>query len=339
MNSRDMKANHNDFAGDLFENAFQDSVSETNDQIDLLFSEIDEYRKSTRFKEIMDFCVKFRHQSPFNAMLIELQFPGCRYALTSAQWRNLYGRKLKPNARPLIYLNHCPVGTLYDIGDTEPINPDWSMTDEAIIQAVTQPFKTEDVIPKEKFDHLVRVLPYHGIAFDENYQAAASNGAYIKRHSSNSQYAYQYNGKETSLNLPMFFLISVNKDFNVSEKYKSILHELGHFFCHHLESPQIPKRWWERRSLDKCIREFEAECTSYLLCKRLGIPCDNSISYIEGYIKEKEEIPLNVSVTNILKSVAAIERMLENTFHYKDGLLYQKEKPLAKVIDDHNSKL
>jgi len=335
LNTLNMSTDPYDFYGDLFENAYQDKVVETNDQIDLLFSEIGEYRKSSKFKEIMDFCVRFKHQSPFNAMLIDLQYPGCRYALTSAQWRDQYGRKLKPNARPLIYLNHCPVGTLYDIGDTEPINPNRQKTDEEIIQAATNPFKTEDVISEEKYKHLLRVLPYHGIAFDDNFQAAATYGAYIKPYHTTAKFSYKYRQQETSLELPMYYLISVNKDFNNTERYRSILHELGHFFCHHL-----PSQWWDRRPLDKSIREFEAEFTSYLLCKRIGIPCmEQSMDYIEGYVKDKSEIPLNISVTRILKSVASIEDLLCDAFHYKSGLLYENDKAVAKLIDEHNQSL
>lgn len=321
------------FDGDLFENAYQQMVLDTKDQIDLMFQEIGEYRKSTKFKEIADFCVRFKHQSPFNALLLQTQRPGCRYALTSAQWRNMYRRKLKPNARPLIYLNHCPVGTLFDISDTEPIDPEIFQSEEEIIQAATNPFKVTDEIPKEKYDTLLRMLPYHGIAFDDNLYAAATYGAYIQPYSGKGKFCYQYRTKETFLVLPMFFLISVNKDSNISERYVNILHELGHFFCHHVPGP-----WWDKRPLDTAIREFEAEFTAYLVCKRNGLPCENSMAYIEGYINDKSEIPLNISVTQILKAVADIEDMMKG-FHYRDGLLFKNEKGIAEQILRHNASL
>lgn len=329
---------YHNWEGDLFEDARQHQIEETKEQLDQLFSEIEAYRSSEKFKEILDFCVRFKEQSAFNAMLLNIQLPGCRYALTANQWRDRYDRKLQPNARPLIYLNHMPVGTLFDIKDTLPIDPDSPRVkqDEEIIQEATDPFNVDEEISRDLFDRLVGNMAYHGIAFDDKFDAASTYAANIRPYTTIALYRYRYYGKLVELKVRMNYLISVNRNANLASQFVSILHELGHFFCHHL--PPMEDGLWQKRNLDGCIKEFEAEVTSYLVCKRHGFPCPNSVAYLEGYVKDKSEIPLNISVVNILRAVGDIEDLL-GEFNYKDGLLYSKNKEFQRMISEHNKQL
>lgn len=324
---------HN-YEGDLFEDAYQNKVLETKEQLDQLFSEIEDYRDSKKFKEILDFCARFPYQSAFNAMLLHIQCPGCKFALTANQWKQYpFRRKLVPNARPLIYLNHMPVGTLYDISDTAPIDSNDRRTDEEIIKELANPFETNGTIDERIYKTLLNNLPYHGIAFDENFNAAGTYAAYIKPYQILAPYSYRYRGNEVNLRIRMNYLLSVNQRSSTTEKFISILHELGHFFCHHL--PPVNPDWWEKRPLDKCIREFEAEVTSYLVCKRHGFPCPNSVKYLEGYVQDKAQIPLNISIVHILRAVSEIENMLRD-MDYKDGLLYKKDHVFNDYITKYN---
>ena len=77
---------HARFTDSLFDENLQDETLEFESEIDFLFNAIRDYRKSKKFREIVEFCNRFTHIAPFNAMLINMQRPGCRIALTAKDW-------------------------------------------------------------------------------------------------------------------------------------------------------------------------------------------------------------------------------------------------------------
>ena len=74
---------HARFTDSLFDENLQDEMLEFESEIDFLFNAIKEYRKSRKFRDIIEFCNRFNHIAPFNAMLINMQRPGSRLALTA----------------------------------------------------------------------------------------------------------------------------------------------------------------------------------------------------------------------------------------------------------------
>ena len=72
-------------------------------RLDDLYSLAKEYRDSDAFKRHMEFCANFHMVGAYNAMLLETQREGVRYALTPERWRK-YNRRPKPDARPLVIL-------------------------------------------------------------------------------------------------------------------------------------------------------------------------------------------------------------------------------------------
>lgn len=56
-------------------------------ELDKLFQEIGTYKKTTEFKELLDFVKKFPKIAPFNAMLLHTQKPGSNYVATAAEWQ------------------------------------------------------------------------------------------------------------------------------------------------------------------------------------------------------------------------------------------------------------
>ena len=104
------------------ENRFKTDEEDVND----LFYRVLEYRNSAKFRKLLNFCVHFRRLSPFNAMLLAVQRPGCQFALTANRWSRDYGRVPKTDARPLIIIR--PFGSveyLFDVADTEPLDPNF----------------------------------------------------------------------------------------------------------------------------------------------------------------------------------------------------------------------
>ncbi len=75
---------------------------------------------SESFKALLDFVVKLPNFAPFNAMLLQVQKPGLSYAASTYEWQELFGRKPKENARPLLILwPFGPIALVYDVCDTE----------------------------------------------------------------------------------------------------------------------------------------------------------------------------------------------------------------------------
>ena len=78
------------------------------------------YTRGESFKALLDFVVKLPNFAPFNAMLLQVQKPGLSYAASTYEWRELFGRKPKENARPLLILwPFGPIALVYDVCDTE----------------------------------------------------------------------------------------------------------------------------------------------------------------------------------------------------------------------------
>ena len=84
--------------------------------------------------------------------------------------------------------------------------------------------------------------------------------------------------------------------------------------------------------------EFEAECATYLVCRRAGVNDTRSAEYLAHYTENNGKIPLNISVEIIMKAAAQVERMLCE-MNYTDGLLYKKDQRLKTQIEEHNKRL
>ena len=323
------------FTEELFDENLQDVKLEFESEIDQLYNQVENYRKSDKFREIVQFCNNFRHIAPFNAMLVNMQRPGSKLVMTAKQWANMYGRRLKPNAQPLIYLNMTPVGALYDISDTVAYGRH-AKTDQEIIDEVAHPFKSDGVFDKNLLETLVNNLQYYGIAHDFNFIASESYAAYITKRTVGADVKINYYGQVGKFVWGMPYFVSINKEADPLQKMQALCHELGHFFCHHL--PPVDNAWWERRRHDHAIREFEAEITAYMVCKRNNIPCPRSEKYLANYTEQNEEIPRNISVEAIMNAVNAIEKMLK-PMSWSEGMLYKRDPFFRDRLQEERKKL
>src|SRR5207253_184440 len=86
--------------------------------LDQLLEDSKLYTKSNDFIKLLDFVVKLRNFAPFNAMLLQVQKPGLKYAASARDWRERFGRFPKEGVRPLVILwPFGPVAFVYDILD------------------------------------------------------------------------------------------------------------------------------------------------------------------------------------------------------------------------------
>ena len=298
-------------------------------ELDSLYENVKGYRASKSYRDTLDFCSRFRQLAPFNAMMVQMQRPSSRYVLTAKQWMGMYGRTIIPNARPVVILSFQPVSYLYDISDTER-GSDKAKSANDILDEIKHQYDTKQEVALSDLNQLIENLAIHGIAYTDGFRAGADYGAQILYLEKPKEISVRIN-KDKRIKYDAHYLISVNETLSIGARYASIMHELGHFFCHHLRSPQKSK-WWETRHLSHSEKEFEAESVAWLTCERLNI--DNpSERYLAGYLDNNLEIPQGVSVDHIIKAQNKVWELLFNPRTAKDGFLYKYDKNFKNLVD------
>lgn len=294
--------------------------------INRLFQDVKRYRKSENFKMMLDFYASFPYLGVYNAALVEQQRPGAKMVLTVKKWSELYKRKIKPNARPvIILLPFYPVEFLFDIYDTKPIGNYNKVEDHLAIEQIINLHKAEckhDLY--FYFSNLEENLPKYGIAYHNNYVVGSEIQAQIGIDNSeeldvkiNHDYFIRHNSH---------FILSVRAGASKAEELASIFHELGHLFCLHMVHP-----WFKDRSYTKEVKEFEAEIVSYLVCSRIGIHT-HSMEYLAHYVDENEEIP-NIDIERVFDAVDLIEQIIKGNRDITKCLLYKKDKAFKEKVD------
>ena len=299
-------------------------------ELDSLYESVRGYRTSKTYKETLEFCSRFKQLAPFNAMMVQMQRPSSKYVLTAKQWMGMYGRTIIPNARPVVILSFQPVSYLYDISDTER-SSDKAKSANDILDEIKHQYDTKQEVSLSDLNQLIENLSIHGIAYTDGFRAGADYGAQILFLESPREISVRIN-KDKKIKYAAHYLISVNESLSVGARYASIMHELGHFFCHHLMSPQN-SNWWKTRYLSHSEKEFEAESVAWLTCERLNIE-NPSERYLAGYLGRNLEIPQGVSVDHIIKAHNKVWEMLFNTKTAKDGFLYRYDKNFKNFVDE-----
>ena len=301
------------------------------EQISDLYSRVKDFRKGKQFAKYLNFCAKFKSYAMFNCMLIYLQRPSANYVLTAREWSRKFNRIIKTDARPIIALQPCgPVMLLYDVSDTLPLpqKKDYDLFGE-IPEAshdeewFMEPFKqTENssVDPKI-YETIVANLPYHGVSFS-HFLAGSRYGGKLQIGGMGDEdlvVKWKFKGNTLSIKEPPVYTLKTNSSFNREQNFSTIIHELGHMFCHHLPG-RFETNWYLRDNLSHEQMEFEAETVDWLVCQRHGVK-PNSELYLATYSKSDEDIP-EININEITNAVENIEKMFR-PLNIRDGLLYR----------------
>lgn len=274
--------------------------------LDELFAAAVAYRHSKGYAELMNFVVRFRFYSPYNAFLLHTQRPGARFVAPPSRWLKKYGRTIKPGAGPLVILQpRGPVMFVFDVADTEP-GPDAA----PLPAEVDRPFEVRGGYIGRKLDSTIENAKRDGIRVTLAVQGSQQAG-WIEKISPPRGPMPFYVGVDKEKKaifkpVPIRYEMVINSNMSKEAQYATVVHELAHLYCGHLGSPQ-PKWWPDRTGLTKEIKEFEAESTTYLVCKRLGIET-TSDEYLSGYMKKNAEIPV-ISPECVMKAAGLIETM------------------------------
>lgn len=266
----------------LFSSKEEFEKAEKLSALDELFQSSQNYKNSKKFLELIKFISRFPSLSPFNAFLVYTQNPGVQIVLTENKWGR-YKRKVKFGARPLVILMPFgPVAFVYDIADTE--GPE-------IPEYLTNPFATKGSLNISIYNNTL--------------SATMKENIIVKEDSVNKSLAGYARRENNKIN------ITLSNSWGINEKYSTLVHELGHIFSGHLGI--LENRWWkDRASLNKIIKEIEAESITYLVCTRLGLKT-TSDEYLSTYINKESELP-EISFETILTVSGYIEQMTEKSF-------------------------
>lgn len=307
--------------------------TEVKSAMDRLYREVESYRSSAAFRELLRFISRFKNISPYNAFLVHEQRPGARYVLTPKEWE-AHGRLIKPNARPIVILQPFgPVRFVFDIGDTMTANASTNKglfdyaDEQELIDKLSEPFKTPGKEPTAELYNIMENLCKFGIDF-EYMDAGADYGGNIRLTDKNRrrQVCIRLSTKRTiRYNAP--YLVAINRQATTGQVFATICHELAHFFCGHI-APATDKWPSAPMHLSTKDEEFEAETTSWIVCERLGIK-NTSEEYLTGYVLN--EIPQAVSPERILVAANSILTMAAVPMNYRDCYLYKYDDEFKRL--------
>lgn len=281
-------------------------------EIDKLYEEVLDYRTTKDFNSLIDFVAKFRYVAPYNAMLIHIQKPGSEFVATAYDWSKQFHRTIKAGARPLLILKPFgPVDFVFEYNDTEGA----PLPDELV-----RPFKSDSPISKEMQNQLISGVSYDGI--DVCWQSyGTSLAGKIQFSEQDRILQFKYGRKQYALRSNYYIIL--NNNLPIPEQFITMLHELGHFYCGHINCNNM--KWLPNRThIETEEEEFEAETACWLVCSRLGIQ-NASAKYLADYLKNNEFIP-NVSIDAILRAAGMIETILSGTVKPRKELILKEEE-------------
>ncbi len=278
-------------------------ATEAKASIDALVAGAHRYRSARSYADLLSFVGAFKRYSPFNAMLISLQFPGARYVLTEARWRSDFRRVLEPGAQPLVILQPGgPFMVVYDVGDTEALPGALALPPE-----VTDPISVRATITaadlQQRWDWTVNNLAPLGIRLTSVDHANSSCGSTYRARTQGTVNRLAATGRTQPEEFPLLFEIEVNKNLKPIDRYATVVHELAHLFCGHLGTSPITK-WPDRRGGAKSRNEVEAESITHMVLSRLD-PDVAMGDYILGYVRRADDMP-DVALNLMFKAAGEI---------------------------------
>src|SRR6266545_3298363 len=215
--------------------------------LDDLISRALAYSTGPELKALFDFMKRFPQLAPYNAMLLHVQNPSIQFALRAPVWEQKYERQVKPAARPYVILQTMgPVTFVFDLSDTNPINPKRDLIPEII----RNPFAANGQPPPGALKRLIIACLKIGIVVQEQNLPTNHAGGVIRF----------CDGK---------FAVTLNAKHSEAQRIGTAAHELGHIFCGHLGAVK-DGFWPDKSNATKGAREIEAEAVAYLVTDRIS---------------------------------------------------------------------
>ena len=259
--------------------------------LDQLLADSRLYKSGRDYKELLSFTVKLRNVAPFNALLLQVQKPGLRFAASRNDWAIRFNRTIKEAARPLLILwPFGPVATVYDVLDTE---------GEQLPEDV-HCFVARGAITSERFADFSERLEKLAVFWQE-FDGGDGNAGYIRTLR-----------RATTKDERNHYGIFMNANHGLATRFVTLVHELGHLFLGHLGSDaklNIPKR----RGLGHRSEELEAESVAYIVAERNGIT-SKSHTYLSKFT-DSDTTTDDLDVYQVTRATGQVETALGLVTH------------------------
>jgi hypothetical protein len=265
----------------------------TRSLLDKLLTDSRLYTRSKEYRELLDFVARMRNFAPFNAMLLQVQKPGLRFAASAHDWRERFGRKPKEGARPLLILwPFGPVALVYDLLDT----------DGSELPRDVWSFYAQGPIDAERigsFREPLRKKNIEWIWVDGGDSKAGS--ICIVRRETDQEEARRYR-------------VCINRNHQPAVQFTTVAHELAHLLLGHL-GPDKKLNVPDRLPMDRGQMELEAESVAYIVCARNGIT-SASETYLKDYVEENTTVD-HVDIYQVMRAAGQAEGWLGLSAHTK----------------------
>jgi hypothetical protein len=262
-------------------------VSGTRSLLDRLIGDSQLYKQSNNYKELLDFVARLPHIAPFNAMLLQIQKPGLRFAMTAKEWRKRFGRYPKEGARPLVIMwPFGPVAFVYDALDTDglPLPRDAFMFEARGNISTSEMARLKDRLKANKTN-------WYEVDRGDGHAGLVR----IVKRSENPKIPHEYR-------------ININRNHPPPTQFVTLAHELGHIYLGHLGAD--PKREIKNRSgRTQTQDELEAESVAYLVCARAGIETVSE-PYLSDYVQNEKPLD-EIDIYEVMKATATVESVLD----------------------------
>lgn len=268
-----------------------------------LFNEILKFGSFNNFVDFAIFIGKMKNLSVFNAAMIFCQRPGAIWVETEKDWASR-GRFLKPNATPLVILKpFAPVEFVYEYEET--VGDDLPFLSGAIQQTEIEELNGVNLnaVFCRLNDNLIYVAEKPLGERQSGFVEVPKEEILVE----------VVKGNGNLFILPAQYAIILNKNKSVSQKFLTIIHELGHLFCGHLPLPESAKTdkkrlvKFDRSDLSVNTMEHEAEAVCKLVCERINVKYDN-YEYLNGY-KENGKAP-DINMNVVISAADEVRKLL-----------------------------
>jgi hypothetical protein len=259
-----------------------DREKEFRSSIDDLFRGSVGYRRSKAFREMIDFCGRFRTYAPFNNLLVRLQNRSCAFYATAKHWREEFDCAIKEDAHPMLILAPMhPVMLVYDLDSVEnPPLPE-KLREFASAHGDWNPNRLKQLLDNaERWK--VRV---------EFKALSSTHGGFA---------TYDQRGEDFKMR------VVVHNGLDERGRYSVLCHELAHILLGHLGTDR--DLWWpSRNGLSHRAVEIEAESVAHIVLTRAGL-ASASAPYLSSYMTD-ETVPESVSADLIVKVGGKLDEM------------------------------